>query len=63
MKNKIKLILGVLFIAIFFSPLYLPLLYESNRLYYYPYEIIIWILSLFILGFIFMRLDIKQNEK
>lgn len=61
MKNQIQTLLAILFVIVFFMPIYLPLIYEPTRLHYYPIEIIAWILSLFILGFGFMKLD-KNNK-
>jgi hypothetical protein len=55
-----KIIISILGVAIFFSPLYLPLIYEPYRPYYHIYEILIYVGSLLVLGFIFTKLD-KKN--
>ena len=58
--NKIiKYLTSILFIAIFFLPIYIPLIYESYRKNYYWYEIVLYIGVLLLLGFIFNKIEKK----
>lgn len=52
-----RLVVSSLFVLIFFSPLYLPLFYEPQRTQWYMYELGVYVLSLFVLGLIFNKLD------
>lgn len=64
MKNFIKIIkylISILFVIIFFSPLYVPLIYESYRENYYWYEIVLYVGVLLSLVLIFNKLD-KTNK-
>jgi len=56
----LKYIVSVLFMAVFFMPLYVPLFYEPTRSNYYWYEIVIYIVTLGLLSLIFYKLD-KTN--
>lgn len=57
LKKISRNILAGLGILIFFSPLYIPLIYETRRLYYHWYEILIYIGSLAIIIIIFKKFD------
>jgi len=56
-QHWLKTAIGILAIIILFSPIYLPLIYEPRRSSYYPYEIIVYIGSLLILGLLSRKFD------
>lgn len=61
MKKLYLNILAGLGVVIFFSPLYIPLIYESWRLYYHWYEILIYVGSLTIIIIILKKFDKSNN--